>query len=145
MVDDLELGKNVSSEKIPKGAIVRVVDEFSDFEEMIAAALRGAIPIIVPRPEKILFHNPHTTVHWVDGTKTCVTATEGDEFHPMTGFCAAFAKKSYGSRTAYKRMVYAISSYIPKKELDEARKLRSKGKKKSFLARVISAFELLRG
>lgn len=49
----------------------------------------------------------YTTVKWSDGTYTTVKASKGDEFDgsPYMAFCAALAKKLYGTNSAVHRIV----------------------------------------
>lgn len=49
----------------------------------------------------------YTTVKWSDGTYTTVKASEGDECEssPYMAFCAALAKKLYGTNSAVHRIV----------------------------------------
>ena len=50
--------------------------------------------------KKVIFNDPATIVFWEDGTKTVVKCSKNDSFNPYNGFCAALAKKIYGtSRT----------------------------------------------
>lgn len=46
-----------------------------------------------------------TTVYWADGKPTTVTLAEGDTADPYTAFCAAFAKKVFGSTNKVKKLV----------------------------------------
>lgn len=48
--------------------------------------------------KKLIYHGPATIVYWADGEKTVVKCMDGDTFDPMAGFCAALAKKVYGSQ-----------------------------------------------
>ena len=57
--------------------------------------------------KKILYNGPATIVYWADGEKTVVKCMEGDTFDPMAGFCAALAKRVYGSSGAVKQIIKA--------------------------------------
>ena len=57
--------------------------------------------------KKILYHGPATIVYWADGEKTVVKCMESDTFDPMAGFCAALAKRVYGSTGAVKQIIKA--------------------------------------
>lgn len=48
-------------------------------------------------PNKIWRNGPWTIVEWRDGTKTKVKAEESDALNPYSGFCAALAKKVFGT------------------------------------------------
>lgn len=56
-------------------------------------------------PVKVIYHNPATIVFWGDGTKTVVKASSHDEFNEFAGFCAALAKKVYGTSSMVRRIV----------------------------------------
>lgn len=47
--------------------------------------------------KRVLFHPPATIVYWNDGTKTVVKCKPGEKFDQYYGFCAALAKKLFGS------------------------------------------------
>nr|DAG29195.1 MAG TPA: hypothetical protein [Caudoviricetes sp.] len=57
--------------------------------------------------KKILYNGPATIVYWADGEKTVVKCMDGDTFDPMAGFCAALAKRVYGSTGAVKQIIKA--------------------------------------
>lgn len=46
-------------------------------------------------------------VYWADGEKTVVKCMDADTFDPMAGFCAALAKKVYGSTGTVKQIIKA--------------------------------------
>ena len=54
-------------------------------------------------PERIIKSGPATIVFWADGTKTVVKCAKGTEPDDYAAFCAALAKKVYGSNSALKR------------------------------------------
>lgn len=64
-----------------------------------------------PMPEVIMEREKkgghYTTIKWTDGTYTTVKASEGDEGERSAymAFCAALAKKIYGSNSAVHRVV----------------------------------------
>lgn len=57
--------------------------------------------------KKLIYHGPATIVYWADGKKTVVKCMDGDTFDPMAGFCAALAKKVYGSTGTVKQIIKA--------------------------------------
>ena len=57
------------------------------------------------RPEKIIFNGPKTIVLWTDGSKTIVSCKAEEQFDPYAGFCAALAKKMYGSTSRIKKIL----------------------------------------
>ena len=50
-------------------------------------------------PKKIIYNGPATIVFWNDGTKTIVKRSEKDTDNKYNAFCAALAKKIYGSNS----------------------------------------------
>lgn len=46
---------------------------------------------------KVIFRNPYTIVHWIDGSVTTVKA-HGEDFDPEKGFAMAFTKSIFGNR-----------------------------------------------
>lgn len=57
--------------------------------------------------DRIIYNEPATIVFWADGTKTVVKCMEGEPFDKYAGFCAALAKKIYGSTSRAKKTVRA--------------------------------------
>lgn len=51
-----------------------------------------------------------TIVAWDDGTATTVHLAKGEENDPYNAFCAALAKRLYGTNSAVKRIVHAESN-----------------------------------
>lgn len=56
-------------------------------------------------PKKIIFSGPKCIVLWHDGTKTIVSCSENDRWDEYAAYCAALAKKLYGTTSAVHRMV----------------------------------------
>ena len=52
--------------------------------------------------KKVIFNEPATIVFWGDGSKTVVKCAKGDKFNRYNGFCAALAKRIYGTSRARK-------------------------------------------
>ena len=59
----------------------------------------------VPPVKKVIFSGPKTIVLWADGTKTIVSCGAGDTYDYYAGFCAAVAKKLFGSTTHAKKVL----------------------------------------
>lgn len=57
--------------------------------------------------DRIIFNEPATIVFWADGTKTVVKCMEGELFDRYAGFCAALAKRVFGSTSRAKKTVRA--------------------------------------
>lgn len=80
------------------------------------------IPTIkyMPTIKKVIFCPPATIVMWYDGTKT-VVKTHGEEFSEEHGLAMAIAKKHFGSRAEFLRVVKGAKRVEPK-EKDTNRK-----------------------
>lgn len=68
-------------------------------------------------PRKVIFSGPKTIVIWEDGTKTIVGCAEGQEYDEYAGFCAALAKKIFGTTSAAKRVLDANKVINAPKEI----------------------------
>lgn len=66
--------------------------------------------------KSVIFNGGKTIVLWADGTKTISTCGESDTFDPYAGFCAAVAKKVFGSTGAAKRILKNVSKITPAKK-----------------------------
>lgn len=86
-----------------------ILDEIAGMFRNIQPTKSNAIP----KPKQI-FSNVMagvTVVLWEDGTKTIVRLCKGDHYDPYAAFCAAFAKKCYGSNSALKREIENLIVY----------------------------------
>ena len=63
--------------------------------------------ITIPTVKRIVYHDPATIVFWQDGTKTVVKCMDGEPFEKYAGFCAALAKKVFGSTSKAKKIAGA--------------------------------------
>lgn len=54
---------------------------------------------------KVIHSNPHTIVFWKDSSTTIVCCSDGESYDEYAGFCAALAKKVYGSTGAARRVL----------------------------------------
>ena len=63
--------------------------------------------ITIPAIKRIVYHEPATIVFWQDGTKTVVKCMDGEPFEKYAGFCAALAKKVFGSTSEAKKVAGA--------------------------------------
>ena len=66
-----------------------------------------------PRPKKIIYKESKgvTVVLWEDGTKTIVKCSENNQRDLYNAYCAAFAKKCYGTNSALKREIDKLTVY----------------------------------
>ena len=73
------------------------------------------------RVKSIKFDKKFTTVTWEDGTTTRVGCMLEDEYNKYEAFCAALAKRIYGSTSSVKHIVDTKDEQI---EIDKQRKER---------------------
>lgn len=61
----------------------------------------------IPTPKKIIVNEDAkvTVVMWDDNTKTIVKCSEADQYDPYAAYCAAFAKKCYGTNSHLKKTI----------------------------------------
>lgn len=52
---------------------------------------------IVPKPARVIFHNPATVIYWEDGTKTVVKCQPGDTYDKEKGVALCYMKKILGN------------------------------------------------
>ena len=71
-------------------------DDFNNFMFTFSTA---------PKVSRIIRNGPATIVFWNDGTKTVVKKAENSYDDPYAAFCAALAKKVYGSNSAVKKIL----------------------------------------
>lgn len=75
----------------------------------------------IPTPKKIIINEDSkvTVVMWDDNTKTIVKCSEADQYDPYAAYCAAFAKKCYGTNSQLKKTIEnltVIQESKPKKK-----------------------------
>lgn len=70
--------------------------------------------------------NGTTVVRWMDKTVTVVKCSEGDSYNTYSAFCAALAKKLYGSNSRVHKTVdeKLVSNINAKKEKEHAKMLK---------------------
>ena len=75
-----------------------------------------------PRPKKIIYNESKgvTVVLWEDGTKTIVKCSENNQRDIYNAYCAAFAKKCYGTNSALKREIDKLTVYHGDKNKETA-------------------------
>ena len=84
----------------------------------------------LPEVKQLIFREESktTVVLWKDGTKTIVKSAENEDFIPEVGFAEALAKKIYGSRSAFLRVVENAYYQPVKKEKVESSKSLTKSR-----------------
>ena len=81
-------------------------------------------------PNRIYYYdNDYTTVLWNDGTRTTVKLSDDDIYDEYSAFCAALAKRIYGSNSRIKKIIKTQGrtplSKEDKKRRKEERKMRA--------------------
>lgn len=78
----------------------------------------GNLDIIsrAPKVKKIIKNGPATIVFWMDDTKTVVKRKEGTQDDIYVAFCAALAKKMYGTNSKVNKMLRTLVVDEMKKE-----------------------------
>lgn len=66
--------------------------------------------------DRIVKSGPVTIVFWEDGTKTIVRRSDDTEDNSYNAFCAALAKKMYGTNSSLQRMIAKKTVEQKKKE-----------------------------
>lgn len=61
-----------------------------------------------PIPDRVVKNGPALVVFWCDGTKTVVKRKKGEKDDLYHAYCAALAKKIYGSNSQIHRMIELI-------------------------------------
>lgn len=74
-------------------------------------------------PKHIYYYdNNYTTVLWNDGTRTTVKLSDDDIYDEYSAFCAALAKRIYGSNSRIKKIIKTQGRFLLSKEEKKARK-----------------------
>lgn len=75
-------------------------------------------PNRIPTPKRIIISKKSkvTVVLWDDGTKTIVRCSEADTYDVYAAYCAAFAKKCYGTNSQLKKTIEKLTVYQEEKE-----------------------------
>lgn len=74
-------------------------------------------------PNRIYYYdNNYTTVLWNDGTRTTVKLSDDDIYDEYSAFCAALAKRIYGSNSRIKKIIKAQGRFPLSKEDKKRRK-----------------------
>lgn len=75
----------------------------------------------IPTPKKIIINEDSkvTVVMWDDNTKTIVKCSEADQYDPYAAYCAAFAKKCYGTNSQLKKTIENHTVFQESKKKDK--------------------------
>lgn len=79
-------------------------------------------PNRIPTPTKIIVNEDSkvTVVMWDDNTKTIVKCSEADQYDPYAAYCAAFAKKCYGTNSQLKKTIENLTVVQESKKKKES-------------------------
>ena len=82
-----------------------------DFRDKVAYTNYYKTPNRIPVPDRIIVskNSKVTIVLWEDGTKTIVRCAENTTPDPYVAYCAAFAKKCYGSNSKLKKTIKKLT------------------------------------
>ena len=79
-------------------------------------------PICRPRPKKVIFSGPATTILWKDGTKTTVKCSDEDVWSDEVGIAMCYLKKLLGNKGNYNNIfreaMKVADAQYEKEELD---------------------------
>lgn len=105
-------GKQLVSEDIPNAfdAIKYLSDALKDQEEKEKEDMQR---VTVPMPTRMLKNGRATVVFFADDTKVVVKLPDGVEDNEYNAFCAAIAKKMFGTNTRIKRKMESIREVAP--------------------------------
>lgn len=100
----------------PSRGTFSFLDGIDETSEMIAQNKGNHLPKQPPtihlNVKRVLYHNPATIVFWNDDTKTVVKCMSGEPFEKYAGFCAALAKKVFGSTSKAKKTSDAKEKHV---------------------------------
>ena len=103
-------------------------DVKSAYPDLPREQLRTNIFSIYPR-HIYYYDNDYTTVLWNDGTRTTVKLSDDDIYDEYSAFCAALAKRIYGSNSRIKKIIKTQGrtpfSKEDKKRRQKERKMRA--------------------
>lgn len=104
--------KMMEAEKMRYKDYVRYYKSDVETTNKLAHRITGALGS-VPTPKRIIVNEESkvTVVLWEDGDKTIVRMCELDEYDPYAAYCAAFAKKCYGTNSKLKKTIEKLTVY----------------------------------
>lgn len=104
--------KMMEAEKMRYKDYVRYYKSDVETTEKLEHRVAGALGRI-PTPKRIIVNEESkvTVVLWEDGDKTIVRMCELDEYDPYAAYCAAFAKKCYGTNSKLKKTIERLTVY----------------------------------
>ena len=69
-----------------------------------------------PRPKKVIFSGPATTILWRDGTKTTVKCQRHDIYDKETGIAMCYLKKLLGNKGNFNNIFREAMKVVDRKE-----------------------------
>lgn len=103
----MDRGSSYPSQMCPQGDLRGGVD-YKGFQDGWNASLRYMQKhphTVLPKIDRVIFHDPATIVYWSDGTKTVVKCQPGDTFSTETGLMAAMLKRFLGNDNTYNKVI----------------------------------------
>lgn len=97
---------------------VRVKVSYTDYHALMREQKKANR---IPSPKRIIVNEDSkvAVVMWDDGTKTIVKCSDADTYDPYAAYCAAFAKKCYGTNSKLKKTIEKLTVYQEKKKKDK--------------------------
>lgn len=78
---------------------INVADGFGNlYEFLYGGDYMSRRQLYIDPVKKVIFHDPATVVYWIDGTKTVVKCSGGDEYDPEKGVLLCFMKRMFGNK-----------------------------------------------
>ena len=108
-ISSVSVNNNGYTYRVPNGVpcIEMTTEIDSDAWDLLIGKTANKSKPSAPSVKRIVYHDPATIVFWQDGTKTVVKCMDGEPFEKYAGFCAALAKKVFGSTSKAKKVAGA--------------------------------------
>ena len=103
-------------EKVSQFWIDPLIIVYPDVRNKVSYTNYYKPPNRIPTPKRIIISKKSkvTVVLWDDGTKTIVRCSEADTYDVYAAYCAAFAKKCYGTNSQLKKTIEKLTVYQEK-------------------------------
>ena len=86
-------------------------------------------------PSRIVYHQNETLVYWNDGEVTRVACGKGETYSEYTAFCAALAKRIFGSTSAVKKICRDYNDECLREQESEVKRIAEEEKERIRLKR----------
>lgn len=120
--------EKMKKEKVVKSAYPGLPESLENDLAAINRTVKSALNaksenVFAIYPNRIYYYdNNYTTVLWNDGTRTTVKLSDDDIYDEYSAFCAALAKRIYGSNSRIKKIIKTQGGFLLSKEEKKARK-----------------------